>query len=94
MALLQPVDLERYRRRLLAMRDQLALQLSGHNGDADSDRLEHEILEIDKAVDRINHGTYGICRICRDSISLQRLETLPQTALCADCEAKRDYAAK
>jgi DnaK suppressor protein len=40
------------------------------------------IAEIDKAVERIDAGSYGRCEICGDQISPARLEARPATARC------------
>jgi RNA polymerase-binding transcription factor DksA len=47
------------------------------------------LTDIDTALYRINNGEYGKCLECRAPIDMQRLRTLPQTALCADCHRAR-----
>ncbi len=47
------------------------------------------LTDIDTALYRINNGEYGTCLECRAPIDMQRLRTLPQTALCADCHRAR-----
>jgi DnaK suppressor protein len=47
------------------------------------------LADIDTALYRINNGEYGTCLECRAPIDMQRLRTLPQTALCADCHRAR-----
>jgi len=44
-----------------------------------------EIRMIEAALDRIAHGTYGICVVCGDPIGEERLDVLPQTPMCRDC---------
>jgi DnaK suppressor protein len=44
-----------------------------------------EIRMIEAALDRIAHGTYGICAVCGDPIGEERLDVLPQTPMCRDC---------
>ncbi len=44
-----------------------------------------EIRAIKAALDRIKAGTYGECAKCRDDISAERLEVIPQTPFCKDC---------
>ncbi|MFW6147639.1 MAG: TraR/DksA family transcriptional regulator [Thermodesulfobacteriota bacterium] len=50
------------------------------------DEQEKEELEaIDRALGRIEMGTYGICELCGRDISIERLEVIPWTALCSTC---------
>ncbi len=41
---------------------------------------------IGEALDRIRQGTYGICEVCKQSISKARLEAVPWTRLCRECK--------
>lgn len=41
---------------------------------------------IDRALQRIEDGTYGTCRRCGRPISEERLEALPHAELCIDCK--------
>ncbi len=57
---------------------------------------EHQIqLAIDAALDRVDAGIYGKCERCGRDIPVPRLEALPYTAFCVDCqgEVERDPAA-
>lgn len=51
---------------------------------------EHEIKEIDQALEKIQNGTYGICESCGKDIDLNRLELLPQARLCIGCAKESD----
>ncbi len=42
--------------------------------------------DIQEALDRIDNGTYGTCRICGKDISNERLDFIPYASLCIDCE--------
>lgn len=55
-------------------------------GEADQNRL----LMIDRALDRITQGTYGICLMCGKEIAEERLESIPSAALCIDCQTKEE----
>lgn len=46
---------------------------------------EHDIHEIRRALDRIAHGTYGVCEGCGRSIAKARLQALPFTGTCVEC---------
>jgi len=45
-------------------------------------RDEAEIVEIDRALNKMGTGTYGICETCGDVIDLARLRALPWTRYC------------
>ncbi|MFC1781797.1 TraR/DksA family transcriptional regulator [Planctomycetota bacterium] len=52
------------------------------------------ISEIDKALDRIEEGTYGICQVNGEQIPKRRLEAIPWTRYCVSCanlSEKRSY---
>ncbi|MDY0364987.1 MAG: RNA polymerase-binding protein DksA [Arcobacteraceae bacterium] len=44
-----------------------------------------ELSEIDAALNRIKNGTYGICEMCDDVISLGRLKAKPFAKYCIVC---------
>ncbi len=47
--------------------------------------LDRETLrEIDKALQRMEEGTYGICTVCGKPIPEERLEALPQAQTCVE----------
>jgi DnaK suppressor protein len=45
------------------------------------------IAEIDRALAKIDAGTYGICEHCGQPIAEARLEALPYAALCVACKS-------
>ncbi|HSS11299.1 MAG TPA: TraR/DksA C4-type zinc finger protein [Acidimicrobiales bacterium] len=45
------------------------------------------IAEIDRAMAKINAGTYGICEQCGNPIPQARLKALPYAALCVACKS-------
>jgi RNA polymerase-binding transcription factor DksA len=47
------------------------------------------LVEIDAALARMERGTYGRCTVCGADITIERLEAIPQTALCVTCGRKR-----
>lgn len=40
---------------------------------------------IDSALEKIENGNYGICEMCDEPISLQRLKAKPHARYCIDC---------
>lgn len=51
---------------------------------------EHELVEIERAKQKIKDGTYGMCENCQQPIAPARLELLPHAKLCIDCARKVD----
>jgi len=41
--------------------------------------------EIDAALERIENGSYGVCKSCGKYIDEDRLEVIPYTSLCIEC---------
>jgi RNA polymerase-binding protein DksA len=54
------------------------------------DNEERLLAEIDAALKRIDEGTYGICTNRGEQIPVERLEALPWTTLCIDCQRERE----
>jgi RNA polymerase-binding transcription factor DksA len=46
--------------------------------------------EIDRALERIDQGTYGVCVPAGRRISLERLEALPYANTCVECKARAE----
>jgi DnaK suppressor protein len=44
-----------------------------------------ELAEIDLALDKIKHGTYGICEMCEEPIGRARLEVKNFARFCITC---------
>jgi DnaK suppressor protein len=43
--------------------------------------------EIDKALEKILVGTYGVCEKCNENIPKERLKALPYASLCVKCKS-------
>lgn len=52
------------------------------------DRNRRLLLKIDAALKRIKDGTYGICEICGEEISEERLRYRPVTTQCIKCKTE------
>jgi DnaK suppressor protein len=53
--------------------------------------------KIDRALQKIEAGEFGICEECNEEISVKRLEARPETSLCIRCKEdqerqEKDYA--
>ncbi len=46
---------------------------------------ELELLEIEVALGKIKDKQYGICEMCEEDISIQRLKVKPHAKYCIDC---------
>lgn len=46
--------------------------------------VEAELVDVDRALGRLEEGTYGLCTACGRPISAERLEALPATPYCID----------
>ncbi len=54
------------------------------------DRERKLIRKIEKALNRIEEGTYGGCEACGAPISEARLKARPMTTLCIDCATEME----
>src|SRR5580698_6114494 len=59
-----------------------------------SDRERAKIKEIDDALARLADRSYGVCEECGLEIGEERLEALPFTRVCRDCQQDREREAK
>ena len=58
------------------------------------DRERKLLKKIEEAIEQIDTGTYGICEICGQDISLKRLEARPVTTMCIDCKTEQEEEEK
>ena len=49
--------------------------------------LERGLDRIERALSKLDEGTYGICDACGEPISRGRLKAMPEGVLCLDCSA-------
>jgi DnaK suppressor protein len=59
-----------------------------------SDGEREQLLHIDEALKRLEHGEFGTCQVCRKEIGPKRLLALPWTPLCIDCQEKAEEELK
>ncbi|RMF26246.1 MAG: conjugal transfer protein TraR [Chloroflexi bacterium] len=52
--------------------------------------LERMLHEVEKALNRFEEGTYGLCEECGQPIDPARLTALPWATLCLDCQHRRE----
>jgi len=58
------------------------------------DREKFLLKKIEKALARIDDGTFGICERCEEDISVKRLEARPVTTLCIRCKEEQEKKEK
>jgi len=52
------------------------------------------IAKIEKALERVENGTFGICERCGEEISEERLKARPVTTLCIECKEEQENEEK
>jgi len=77
-------------------------QFDEESGEGDTLNVERErdlalsasatqaVEEIDRALRRMDVGSYGICERCGKKIGVARLEALPFAALCIECKSREE----
>jgi DnaK suppressor protein len=97
-------DLDSLGREIVALGEdqQVEGSVSNHLADDATDVMEQErnlaligglqerLHDVDRALERLAAGTYGICERCGKPIATERLEVLPFATLCIDCKALDD----
>jgi RNA polymerase-binding transcription factor DksA len=48
------------------------------------------LADVETALDRMRLGTYGTCVHCGSRLPAERLEVVPQAALCMTCQQRAD----
>ena len=49
-------------------------------------RIEAELKDVEKAIESIAAGTYGVCKYCGKPIDELRLEARPESSSCIECK--------
>lgn len=57
-------------------------------------QLKFDLKEIEKALEKIKKGTYGICENCTQQIDPARLEAKPSAIYCLKCEREMESGKK
>ena len=75
---------------------------SFHMADQGTDNMEREkkyffagregkLLDyLERALQRIDDGSYGVCRGCGEMINYERLKAVPHATLCIECKSKQE----
>lgn len=59
-----------------------------------TDRDRGKVQAIEDALDRVDDGSYGECESCEAEIASGRLEAMPFTRLCVQCQGDRETEAR
>jgi len=98
----QAADLQAEADQLAAEREGGDTQFDEESGEGDTINIERErdlllsasaqqiVDEIDRALERMADGTYGLCLPAGRRINLERLEALPYAETCVDCKARAE----
>ena len=80
-------------------------ELSGyanHMADGGTDTIERQVslglisneesilLKIDEALKRMEDKTYGVCELCKEKISQERLKAVPYASYCIECRSQEE----
>ncbi len=69
----------------------LAFDSAGEEVTSQLAELEsRELMQIDRAIQRLKHGTYGLCELCQKSIPTSRLNALPFSTTCIHCQREME----
>jgi len=72
--------------------DRATAELDMNRGLRDQERAIQLLPKIDRALDRIASGTYGLCECCEEPIGLGRLKARPVATLCISCKEDQEIA--
>jgi DnaK suppressor protein len=62
--------------------EEISTQLAGFEA--------RELNQIHRALTRLTQGTYGICEVCREKIPVARLNALPYSMTCINCQREME----
>lgn len=52
--------------------------------------MQHDLRQVEHALERAAGGNYGLCEECGGEIPLRRLQAVPAATLCVRCQARRE----
>lgn len=50
------------------------------------EELQEELRDVRKALESMKKGTYGVCKYCKKTIDIKRLEARPESSSCVSCK--------
>lgn len=64
--------------------------LAKEESDIKKDNIEEMQEQVDKALEKLDSGEYGVCEVCGEKIDKARLEAYPEATTCVKCASKVD----
>ena len=66
-------------------------QVTAERGEAEAlaAKLQATLDDVERALVKMDDGTYGTCESCGKEIAAGRLEAMPAARFCIDCASKR-----
>ena len=61
-------------------------EMASHLAELDS----RELSQIERALHRLKQGTYGLCESCGQKIPIGRLNALPYSTMCIECQREME----
>src|SRR5262245_17452377 len=61
-------------------------EMASHLAELDA----RELTQIERALVRLKQGTYGLCEVCQKKIPVGRLNALPYSTLCIECQREME----
>ena len=49
-----------------------------------------ELAQVERALSRLKQGTYGLCEVCQTRIPVARLNALPYSTFCIECQREME----
>ena len=71
----------------------LAFDSAGEEVTSQLAELEsRELVKIDRAIERLKRGSYGACELCQKTIPISRLNALPFSTTCIECQREMEHS--
>lgn len=58
------------------------------------DRVDAALIDVDRALKRLDEGSYGVCEACGRDIPGARLQARPEARFCVDDQARAEREAR
>jgi len=69
--------------------DENAQEIDEYSTNLATDKvLEETLRDIDQSLERIEKGTYGVCKYCHKDIGKKRMLARPVASACIECKTK------
>ncbi len=81
MATIETAHLQTARDQLLSRRERLETVLEEHP----TEQLNQLLTQVDEALGRIDHGQFGMCTVCHETVEADRLMRDPLISVCLGC---------